>query len=190
MKPLVEDVWLRDVLKVAYPPEVLERWPDYGTFTPWLDLRKPVHLIRSGDQLSSNITAFPGVYVVAIFDGEGDAPVEAADPFHEKVVYIGRTRTDVLGSRWASFRSAARTGRGPHSGGNSFHRREIAEAGRALDEVLAATRIAGLPVWFGTDPTSRQPETSFRTALLESVLIEAVHRHRVELGWAELLNKA
>jgi hypothetical protein len=121
-----------------------------------------------GRDTSHAIGAFHGVYLVALFSA--GAPAGRADPFDPGVVYIGCAPKATLHSRWSSFRAAARSGQGPHSGGNSFH---AAHLGPAPDPevVLRQTFLAGLPV-YASDPSGRR--ASFRARLLESVLVDAV----------------
>lgn len=164
-------------------PDWKERWPDYARFTPWLRIRGPRHPIcwEDGEKRGENdVTSYAGVYVVARFD---NAPAGPADPFDPAVDYIGRTRTAALGSRWRQFLNAAQ-GWGGHSGGNSFHAAYGHEAG-----VIDRTWIAGLPVWCGEGMDGRL-QTSHRTAMIEGVLVDAVHRSRKARGLPDLLNKA
>lgn len=164
-------------------PTWKDLWPDYARFTPWLRLRQPRHTIRweNGPAHGENdVTSYAGVYVVAQFDV---APAGPADPFAASVDYIGRTRTAALGSRWRQFLNAAQ-GWGGHSGGSSFYTKYGRVAG-----ILDRTWIAGLPVWCGDDEAARL-QTSHRTAMIEGVLVDAVHRSRKERGLPDLLNKA
>ena len=81
-------------------------------------------------------------------------------------------------------------GGGGHSGGRTFFRTLVKDASESPEAILARTRIAGLPVWVGTEKTFDARRTSFRTALLEAALVEAVETGRVAHGLAGLLNKA
>ncbi len=61
----------------------------------------------------------PGIY--ALLQTDRDPQVGEADPLHERVIYIGETGLPLV-DRWRQFQRATRTGRGDHSGGNTYHR--------------------------------------------------------------------
>ena len=175
----------------AFGTDVRRDWPDYTRFTPWMPLTGTQHPIWSGDE-KNTIGAFQGIYVAALFPSLDAIPEGPADPFDPSVVYIGRTKTATLTSRWGQFKSAVR-GDGGHSGGNTFYATHVETAGDAWEDVLARTRLAGLPVWLGRVDDSRTKDIRricFRTALLESALVEAVYAHKAANGGAALLNKA
>lgn len=176
---------VRNFFTSDYPDEFAERHPDYSEFSLWMPLQGSWSArVRHGvdpepfDLLVGN----RGVYLVGVFN---DAPPAGrANPFDPAVVYIGRTRTATLGSRWTSFRRSAE-GRGrPHSGGNQFHD-DLVQMKPVPQAILSRTWIAGLPVWFD----EAQPAISFRTALLESLLVDVVHHDRRARGLPDLLNK-
>jgi len=183
------DPRVRGVFDRAFGPDVQTQWPDYTRFTPWLPLTATQHPIWSGAK-SNTIGVFRGIYVAALFPSLDAIPEGPADPFDESVVYVGRTKTATLTSRWWQFKSAVR-GNGGHSGGNTFYAKHVENSGDSWEAVLARTRLAGLPVWLGDGDGKFDPlRTCFRTALLESALVEAVYAHKAANGGAELLNKA
>ena len=183
------DPRLRDLLSTAFGPQVEVEWPDYTQFTPWLPLDRRMYPVRNGSQPTADIGDFHGVYLVALFDSIDAVPGGRASPFDPYLVYVGRTRKQTLGDRWGNLAHSAKTGRGNHSGGKSFHGREVAGAGLDVQSVLGRTRVAGLPVWLGSGAESEQPATSFRTGLLEALLVDGVHHHRLANGLPPLLNK-
>ena len=177
---------VRNFFTSDYPDDFAERHPDYASFTPWMPLQGAWDCrVRDGSatQPSHPVADFLGVYLIALFDGLPSPG--AADPFDSHVVYIGRTRTAPLLSRWTNFRASAMRGNGPHSGGNEFYRTHVKDAPEP-EALLARTWIAGLPVWF----KAPEPAISFRTALIESVLVDVVHHaHRARGVPNQLLNK-
>jgi hypothetical protein len=185
------DPRVRAVFEQAFSEDVQRAWPDYTRFTPWLTLDMPSHPVRSGDK-EPDIGIFHGVYLVALFPSPDDVPAGPADPFHPSVVYVGRTKSSSLRSRWKQLHASSRGGQG-HSGGNTFFKMFIAPDPSHREQVLARTRLAGLPVWLA-DPTGKLDlrRTAFRTGLLEAVLIEAIHREKCDkgkVGGFPLLNK-
>ena len=177
--PTLEAWW-----RAAYPPDFATKYPDYAAFSAWMPLRGPWEArVRHGvdAEPSDRVDEYPGVYLVAVFNGP--VPGGPASPLDAALVYIGRTRTGTLRSRWESFRRSAEGRDRSHSGGNTFHDTLIRDE---FDrQLLARTYIAGLPVWF----RPAQPFTSFRTAVLEALLVDAVHRDRHARGLPDLLNK-
>ena len=185
------DPRVRAVFEQAFSEDVQRAWPDYTHFTPWLTLDNLHHPVRSGEA-QHDIGVFHGVYLAALFPSPEEVPTGPADPFNASVVYVGRTKSSSLMSRWHQFRSSSGGGNG-HSGGNSFYDKYIRANPDSRHHVLARTRLAGLPVWL-PDPTGNfdPRSTAFRTGLLEAVLIEAIHRDKRakgDLGGDPLLNK-
>ena len=183
------DPRLSDVFANSFAPTVQAAWPDYTHFTPWLSLGRRKHPIRSGPTQVDEIGSFQGVYLVALFADGAAIPDGPADPFDGAVTYIGRTRTALMANRWRQFVRSAGGGAG-HSGGVTFYKQRVRDSSSSTEAVLGRTRIAGLPVWVGTDGKFDPRRTSFRTALLEAALVEAVQTHQVDHGLSGLLNKA
>lgn len=183
------DPRVNGVFDRAFGSEVRRDWPDYTRFTPWLPLTRTKHDIWSGTK-KNTIGVFQGVYLAAVFPSVHSVPEGPADPFDPCVVYVGRTKTAKLTSRWGQFKSAVR-GDGGHSGGNTFYERLVDQPSINKADVLSRTRLAGLPVWLGDANGTFDPlRTCFRTALLEAALVEAVYAFKAAHGGAELLNKA
>lgn len=185
--PFLDDR-VKQIFTEAVSEEVLLQWPDYATFTPWLPLDDAEHDVRNNGQGKYDIGDYQGIYIVALFESDADIPADGADPFHPCVTYIGRTRTAPLKRRWYQYRRAL-LGYRSHSGGSSFFIEHLRDA-QDPEEVRRRMRIAGLPVWLGEGDAPDRRAISFRTALLEAALVEAVYWEQQARDDVRLLNKA
>ena len=88
----------------------MSRGRSWGRLRGW---RRWTDIKGLGEALSR-----PGVYLLAHFDG---APPKVMDTKDERIIYIGET-CDTLRTRWSRFNRAAFTGRGGHSGGNTYYK--------------------------------------------------------------------
>lgn len=102
--------------------------------------------------------AWPGVYVIGIFD---DEPPKRVFPLPIEVIYIGQT-TRTLRERLLEFHKSANEGRSGHSGGYRFYTEH--------NGALASTWVTMLPVRL---PPSEQPGA---ITVLEGLLIWSYSR--------------
>ena len=81
-------------------------------FTPWVSWVNRNSLPDKGK---------PGVYLIARF--EQQPPLEPADPFEKRIVYIGESSGGRFQSRWRSFERSAFKNKGRHRGGKRYKER-------------------------------------------------------------------
>ncbi len=91
--------------------------PNWSAWMPWETYWKEGY--RSPDMENS------GVYLLACFE---ESPEGAADPTHERIVYVGETTGQYLQNRLYQFNRSAHEGKDGHSGGWTY--RDLKEAGR------------------------------------------------------------
>jgi len=65
-----------------------------------------------------------GAYLLAFLTDKVQRKVLLKNLLRKEIIYIGEThgRTMSLASRWSQFEYSARTGKGGHAGGNTFHK--------------------------------------------------------------------
>ena len=78
-------------------------------FTPWVSWVSRYSLPDKGK---------PGVYLIGRF--EQQPPPGPADPFEERIVYIGESSGGRFQSRWRSFERSAFKDKGRHRGGKRY----------------------------------------------------------------------
>lgn len=109
----------------------------FRSFTRWLPWQSRD---EEKDQWGYHVHEYPGVYLLAHFDG--DAPKGVADYTDPAIIYVGEALW--LQRRWRQFIESACYGRSGHSGGHSYR-------AKYKTKLWSKLYVAALPIWFGKD---------------------------------------